>query len=197
MLITERTDGDIQRLRNAVRRERVVAQRDRLRAVLLALEGIETLEIQRMLGRSRGFVQRWAYAYRDGGIEAIARLPYPGKPARIDGVQLKKLKARIDAGPTAKDKVCTLRGKDVQRILDQELGVKYSLQSVYDLLHRMGYSCLAPRPRHEYRNPEAQKKFSQESAPLLSAPFATRLNQAAGNVESISWTKRGSANKEH
>lgn len=197
MLITERTDGDIQRLRNGVRRERVVAQRDRLRAVLLALEGIETLDIQRMLGRSRGFVQRWAYAYRDGGIEAIARLPYPGKPARINGVQLEKLKARIDAGPTAKDKVCTLRGKDVQRILDQELGVKYSLQSVYDLLHRMGYSCLAPRPRHEYRNPEAQKKFSQESAPLLSAPFVTRLNHAAGNVESISWTKHGSANKEH
>lgn len=197
MLITERTDGDIQQLRNAVRRERIVAQRDRLRAVLLALEGIETLEIQRMLGRSRGFVQRWAYAYRDGGIEAIARLPYPGKPARIDGVQLEKLKARIDAGPTAKDKVCTLRGKDVQRILDEELGVKYSLQAVYDLLHRMGYSCLAPRPRHELQNLEAQKEFSQKQAPLLSAPFATRLNHAAGSVASISWTKRDSASKGH
>jgi transposase len=104
--------------------------------------------------------------HRDGGIDAIARLPYPGNHARIDGVQLQKFKARIDAGPAAKDKVCTLRGKDVQRILDEELGVKYSLQAVYDLLHRMGCSYLAPRPLHEHQNLEAQKEFSQKQAPL-------------------------------
>ncbi len=174
-----------------------MAQRDRLRAVLLALEGIETIEIQRMLGRSRGFVLRWAYACRYGGIEAIDRLPYPGKPARIDGFQLEKLKGRIDAGPTAKDEVCTLRGKDVQRILADENRVKYSLQAVYDLLHRMGYSCPAPLPRHEHQNLEAQKEYSQKQAPLWSAPFATLLNHAAGNVASISWTKLASASKGH
>ena len=54
MLINQRTTGDIQRLRQAVRRERNVSQRDRLRAGLLAVEGVETLDIQRMLGRSRG-----------------------------------------------------------------------------------------------------------------------------------------------
>jgi transposase len=27
---------------------------------VLAVEGVETADIQRMLGRSRGFVQRWA-----------------------------------------------------------------------------------------------------------------------------------------
>ena len=55
MLITQRTTGDFQILRQAVRRERSVSQRDRLRAILLAVEGVETLDSQRMLGRSRGF----------------------------------------------------------------------------------------------------------------------------------------------
>ena len=195
MLITQRTTGDVQILRQAVRRERNVSQRDRLRAVLLAVEGVETLDIQQMLGRSRGFVQRWAYAYRDGGIQAIARLPYPGKPARVRGELMERLKARIDAGPLAQDKVCSLRGKDLQRILAEEMGIKYSLQAVYNLLHRMGYSCLAPRPRHEYQDLEAQKKFSQQQAPFLSAAFAKQLSYAAGSAASISWTKRGSASR--
>ena len=80
------------------------------------------------------------------------------------------LRARLDAGPTDADGVCTLRGKDVQRIARDELGVDLSVSSVYRTLHRMGYSCLAPRPRHEKQDLAAQEKFKQEIAPFLSAP---------------------------
>jgi hypothetical protein len=103
--------------------------------------------------------------------------------------------ARIDAGPTAADKVCTLRGKDVQRIARDELGTDVSLTSVYRLLHKMGYSCLAPRPRHEKQDPAAQEKFKIDSAPLLSGPSATRLHLLAGPAESSSWTKPASASR--
>lgn len=83
-----------------------------------------------------------------------------------------ELRARLEAGPRESDGVCTLRGRDVQRILDEEFGVKYSLQAVYDTLHRLGYSCLVPRPRHEKQDPEPQAKFKEELAPILSAPCA-------------------------
>jgi hypothetical protein len=32
------------------------------------------------------------------------------------------LKQRIDAGPIAKDGVCSLRGKDIQRVLEEDFG---------------------------------------------------------------------------
>jgi len=79
------------------------------------------------------------------------------------------LRARLDVGPTPADRVCTLRGEDVRRIAREELGVDLSLNAVYATLHRLGYSCLSPRPRHEKQNPEAQRKFKEESAPILSA----------------------------
>jgi transposase len=82
-----------------------------------------------------------------------------------------RLRARLDAGPTEADKVCTLRGKDVQRILAEEMGVKLSLNAAYATLHRLGYSCLAPRPRHEKQDLAAQEKFKTEAAPLLFAPL--------------------------
>ena len=36
-----------------------------------------------------------------------------------------------------------------------------SLQAVYDLLHRLGYSDLMPRPQHEDANPEVQEFFKE------------------------------------
>lgn len=166
MLITERGTGDRERLQTLSRKEKNAEQRDRFRAVLLAIDGHETREIQVALDRSRGFVQRWAYAYRKHGIEAIRAKPQGGKKPRLPSEQEAKLKERLNAGPIESDGVCTLRGKDVQRILEKEFGQSYSLNGVYDLLHRLGFSCLKPRPRHEKNDPQKMKEF-KERAPFL------------------------------
>jgi len=170
MDIREREAGDLKELKRRVRKEKDADRRDRLRAVLLALEGEEAPTIARLLGRSRRQVQDWAYAYRDHGLDAVHPPRRPGKTPRVSGVIADKLKARLDAGPTGSDKVCTLRGRDVQRILREEMGVKLSLNAAYATLHRLGYSCLAPRPRHEKQDLAAQAKFKADTAPLLSAP---------------------------
>ncbi len=178
MQVREREAGDRKRLGEAVRRERDARRRDRCRAVLLALEGREASTIAMMLGRSRRMVQEWVYAYRDGGIEAIHPPKARGRQPLLPRQREAELKARLDAGPRKEDGVCTLRGKDVQRILQREFGVRYSLQGAYDLLHRLGYSSLRPRPRHEKNNPQAMKKF-KKAAPLLSAPSETRSGRTA------------------
>lgn len=167
MLIKEREPGDVKRLRELARREKRAEQKDRLMVAVLAIEQMQTLDIQRSLCRSRGFVQRWSYAYRDGGIEAVRDKPRGGSEAKISGEKAEKLKARLDAGPTEADGVCTLRGKDIQRIAREELGTQVGLSSVYRTLERLGYSCLSPRPRHEQQDLEAQRKFKDERAPFL------------------------------
>ena len=148
--------------------ERDALRRDRYRAVLLALEGEEAAEIAQALGRARRSVQDWAYAYRDGGVDAIQPARRKGRKPRLPRDREPELAARLDAGPTPADGgVCTLRGRDVVRILEQEFGVKYTLAGAYELLERLGYSCLAPRPRHEKGDPAEQQRFRAE-APFLS-----------------------------
>jgi transposase len=166
-MVIERNAGDLVQLQDLIDRERDALRRDRFRAVRLALQGKETLDIADRLDRSRRSVQDWVYAYRDDGIDAIQPKPRPGRKPKLPRERETELKARLDAGPLPEDGVCTLRGKDVVRILDQEFGVKYSLDGVYDLLERLNYSCLAPRPRHEKGDPAAQQAF-KEQAPLLS-----------------------------
>jgi transposase len=121
------------------------------------------------MGVAVSTVECWTYRYRDGGIDLLAGKPRGGSVAKINGESQTRLRARIDAGPIAGDKVCTLRGKDIQRIAKEELNTEVSLSSVYRTLHTMGYSCLAPRPRHEKQDLAAQKKFKEETAPFLSA----------------------------
>ncbi|MFN5958827.1 MAG: hypothetical protein ACK462_12920, partial [Planctomyces sp.] len=60
MDIRERSPGDLEHRRRLARRERNAEQKDRLMAAALAVERVQTADIQRVLNRSRGFVQRWA-----------------------------------------------------------------------------------------------------------------------------------------
>lgn len=166
MMISEREPGDLEQLRVLARREKNAEQKDRLLAVAHAIAGRETRDIQDAIGRSRGFVQRWVYAYRDGGIDAIGAAPRGGSKPKLDEAHLPRLRERLDAGPTDEDGVCTLRGRDVQRIINDEFGVRLSLNGAYRVLHRMGYACLSPRPRHENHDAEAQAEF-KKAAPLL------------------------------
>ena len=195
MDVRVRESGDVEKLKALVRKERDAEQRDRYLVVFHALSGKQTLWIAEGLGRSRAFVQRWVYAYRDGGIDALKDKPRGGSKPKLPREQEARLRARIDAGPTEKDRVCTLRGKDVQRIIREEFGKDISLNGAYRTMHRMGLSCLAPRPRHEKQDLAAQEKFKAEHAPLFSAPSVPRLLRTAGSAESTSWTRPASASR--
>jgi len=165
---------DLDRLRELVSGERRALQRDRYRAVLLvAAEKIHGDEIARRLGRSPRFVDEWAGRYRSGGLDALVPRKPRGATAKLSPEQVQKLKQRLDAGPIEADGVCTLRGKDVVRILEAEFGVKHTIGSIYKVLHRIGYSCLAPRSRHEKNDPAAIEAFKVD-APFLSASSRTR-----------------------
>jgi transposase len=195
MFIQERADGDIAELNRRIRGEREAEQRDRYRVVVLAIKGLETSDIQVQTSRSRGFVQRWTYAYRDHGIEALAARPRGGSEPKLSTEQQKQFVDRFKAGPNERDAgVCRLGGKDGVRILKREFGIAYTLTGVYRLLHRNGLSCLRPRPRHRKSDPQAQKQWL-ERAPFLSRKSAksTRTSRS----KSGSKTKRDSDSKEH
>jgi len=168
MEVTERASGDRAKLAGMIRRERHATQRDRLRAVAMALDGREKESIAGELQRSKSFVEDWAYAYRDGGIEAIRPRKPTGRPTKLAKDQERAFLDRVDASPRPEDGVCTLRGADLQRILLDEFGATYSQRGVYALMKRLGYSSLKPRPIHEKHDPARAEAFKAD-APLLSA----------------------------
>lgn len=164
--------ADLPALRERLRSESDAKQRDRLRAVLLAAEGGEGVELEgdqiaSHLGRSPRFVDQWLARYRSGGLAAIQPGKAKGQPPKLPIEKQQAFKARLLAGPSDADAgVCTLRGTDAQRILAGEFGVEMGLSGVYDLMHRLNLSCLKPRPLHRKNNPKVVADWL-ERAPFL------------------------------
>lgn len=167
MQIACHSADDLAQLRDKIRHETHATQRDRYRVVILALEGLSAPAMMDKLGRSRHFVQRWAYAYRDGGLNALWPTRQSGRPPTLPRDKEQPFRERMRAGPTTSEKVCTLRAEEARRILEKEFGVQYTLGGVYDLLHRLGLSCLKPRPRHRKNDPEIMQKWLQEAPPFI------------------------------
>src|SRR5436305_7785679 len=149
---------ELQQLTKALTQKRIWL---RYQAVVLAKQGRSAPEIAHALGCSRRAAQSWVAKYNRGGVQALHERPHTGRPPRLAGPELRRFRERLEAGPTPEDGVCTLRGRDLRRILEQEFGVTLGRQAMYDLLHRFDYSSLMPRPQHEDANPEVQEFFKE------------------------------------
>jgi transposase len=133
----------------------------RLAAVRLALLGGTAPDVAGQVVLSERQVRAWVARYNAGGPGALADRPGRGRKKALTDDQERRLTDRLRAGPAEADGVCALRGQDVRRILEGEFGVVRCLQAVYDLLHRLGFEPLRPRPRHPQADPAAADAFKK------------------------------------
>lgn len=164
----------------------------RLTAVRLALLGSTAAQVAGHVFLCERQVRTWVARYNDGGTDALADRSGRGRKPPLTSDQEQQLKNRLRTGPTEADGVCTLRGADVCRILKKEFGLVRSLQAVYDLLHRLGFEPLRPRPRHPRADPGAAEEFKKAS-PVTSSRPSPPIPVSGSRCGSR--TRRGSARR--
>ena len=152
----------LEELRRLMKQQTRVREHRRFHAVVLAREGKTAPEIARTLACGRRPVQRWIERYnKGGGAAGLAEGRHGGRPARLKAQQEPAFGQRLEAGPRPEEGISRFHGKDVQRILEKEFGVLLKLSGVYELLHRLNYSHLCPRPHHPQADPQAQIAFKK------------------------------------
>jgi transposase len=151
----------LESLEQMERRERDAKRAKRLRIVILAMRGWTAPAIAMSVGLSRRACQKWIQRFNDSGLAGLDNRHGGGRRTMLTPEQVEQIRQRLDAGATPEDRVCSLRGIDVKRILASEWGILRSLPAVYNLLHRLGYCYLRPRPRHQKADPEAEAKFKE------------------------------------
>ena len=177
-----------------IRREKSARPRDRMRAVLLAAQGRTAEQVAGAVGRSLASVKNWVAAWNAEGLDGLRSRPNRGAPPRLPAERLPEFLARIKAGPREGDGgVSAFILEDACRILQDEFGVAYTLSGAWRLLRRAGFSCLRPRPRHAKGDPEAQREWREETAPLLSRPSG--MGTPAKTSRSGTRTRRASARR--
>lgn len=168
MDISERKRGDRQRLARMIARESNAMQRDRPWSVLLVLQGRQTLEVTATVGRSRALVQRWAYAYRDGGIEAVHGRMQPGRPPRLSPEQetrfVQRVKARAATGWSLAMPLRDVNTATMQAFLEAAASELRRREHAVMILDGVGW-----HKAHKLR-------WLRRITPLLLPPYSPELN---------------------
>jgi len=144
-----------------IRKERDARVHQRLIAMKFILQGLHIPEVARRMEISERPLRKWVHRFNERGPKALCDAPRSGQPPKLKGKQIEKFKQRVRKGITSKDNTCSLNGRDFQQILKKEFGAEYSLSGTYFILHRLGFSCLCPRPQHPQTDPEAQEAFKK------------------------------------
>ena len=96
-------------------------------------------------------------------------MPRSGRPPILDRELESKFINRVQEGAIEQDGVTVLKAKSIRGFLAREFGAGYSLSGVYDLLQRLNFSRIKPRPQHEKNNPELMAQWLRETLPAKVA----------------------------
>jgi len=184
--------GAADELSAAMRDEKKPRNQLRLRAVLAVVRGQHVPAVAKAMQVAERSVRDWVHGFNAHGVSGLMD-HRKGRQCRLSPDQLRDLKQRIRGGPREADKVCSLRGIDVQRILQEEHNTSYSLDGVYYLLHhQLQMSYLKPRPLHRKTDVAEQDAFKKNSR---TSSRISAKNTPPARSKSGSRTKAASVNK--
>ena len=149
---------------NLVRTEKDGRVRQRLMAMKFISQGQTIPQAAKRMDISERPLRKWLHRFNKQGPNGLCDAPRSGQPSKLNTKQIEKLKQRVHEGVTEQDNICSLRGIDLQKILQKEFKAQYSLGGTYFLLHRLGFSCLCPRQRHPQADIEAQETFKKSTS---------------------------------
>ena len=157
-------------------------ERRRWQAVALLGQGMRPARVARALGTSRASVSRWRQAYEEGGEEALAAKPHPGRRSKLTPAQRARLAKLLLQGARRhgySTELWTLAR--VAEVIALAFGVEYDPSQVWRILRAMGWSCQKPERRARERDEEAVRRWREIEWPRIkkrpTAPRQPRVSR--------------------
>ena len=142
------------------RTQREIKLKTCLRAVILARRGWTHRTIAEALGASPRTIQQWIGCYNRQSLEGLQD-QRGGNHRHLTADNEQEVRAYLDR--LAEDPHDGVRhARELQGWISRQFGKLYSMSGVYELLHRLGYRWLMPRPRHPQADPAAQDEFKKK-----------------------------------
>jgi transposase len=141
----------------------------RIRAVQQIENGARVEDVAATLGLARSTVFGWVAKYREGGVEALAARPVPGRPPKLSGAQLARLYHLIvGRDPRQLSFEFALWTREMVRdLIRREFGVRLSEVSVGRLLRKLGLSPQRPLWRAYQQDAAAVERWKREQFPAI------------------------------
>jgi transposase len=160
------SNKQVRELKTALRMWKLPAvQRERIQMVLLRERGMTQPEIAEAMGVSLSTVNRAHVAYDAGGIKALKPKPIGGR--QCENMTLPEEKALLAKFAKAAGAGELLNVQDLKAAYEKAIGHSTSNSTIYNLLARLGWRKLMPRPFHPKQDIAAQNAFKKTAFQML------------------------------
>jgi transposase len=136
--------------------------------ILRVIEGHLQKEVAEMFGVPLRTLEWWIEQYRNSGIRALVKGPYPGRQPRLTPDQKEELARIIEEGPEkAGLETGVWTSTIVRSLVKARFGVCYGLRQVRRILRKLRFSFQLPRQSLAKADPEKQKEWTEKELPEI------------------------------
>ena len=137
--------------------------RRRLRYLALAhiKDGKSASETALALRVTSRAVTQWLKWFVDEGLDRVAGIPHYWSPQRLPKTQEEAFRRAVEQLQDRRGGG-RVRGEDIRQLLDEQFGVVYTLNGVYELLKRLDMVWISARSVSPNANPAKQAEFKKK-----------------------------------
>jgi transposase len=140
-------------------------------------QGVKPTAVARALRVSLVSVGRWRQAVLDGGREALAAKPVPGRPLKLSLAERQQLLKLLLRGPIRNGYATELWTlARVAEVIECRFGECYHPSQVWRILVGLGWSCQKPDSRARERDEEAIARWRRVDWPRIKKGREMREN---------------------
>ena len=137
-------------------------------AAALLRDGKSLAETAKLTGAHLSSVKRWKKALENGGEEALAAKPQPGRVPRLSDKQKLRLVEILCRGATAAGYATELWTlKRVAHVIEHHFDVKFHPGHVWKILRSLNWSPQRPERRARERDEQAIERWRREDWPRI------------------------------
>ena len=141
--------------------EKNARKKIRLLALSHAAEGASFIDISSMLNVHYQTVRLWVKNFLNDGLDGLNEKEGRGLKSLLSKEQESELLKAIDVGYNDLNGG-RLFGHDIQKMIDKNFGIKCSLSTVYNILHRAGLVWITARSKSPKADLAAQEDFKKK-----------------------------------
>lgn len=152
------TEEELQVAMEAAPNRRSYVRVAAIRAIYL---GLDRESVCRLYNRSDRMLRLWLNRFNEGGIDALASRPRPGRPRKVKLRRLGDLLIPVLEDPSRAGEQ-HWSGVKLHGWLKERLGLDLGYSTTIRYLHELGYNLRVPRPWPERQNEEQREHFLEE-----------------------------------